>query len=239
MAHNNIKRRLVRRKPVEEEEEIEEPVEEEEVEDEEIEESDEEEEEEEVKPRRGIKPSKKVVPEPKKIKSVKPVKKAKEPEPEPEPEPEDEEVEEEEEEEVPAKKIKVQKVETVVLGSIVAEAMNQLADGKVIVVKSIGHDKFAISYDDAAPAVKEKLRGRAYWDIVENPDYRKWTHEWHQKSYEQKVAFAEKKKIQWDRQKNPKVDVIHLTEAVRRALGVEKYLPEYRSRSARMKIRGG
>lgn len=230
-----VKRRLVRRKPVEEEvedEEVEdEDLEEEEEEEVEEEEEDEEEEEEVVvkKAPRGIsrhadkkaqKPPKVEKPAPKKVKVEEP------------------EEEEEEEEVIPAKKIKVQKVEETVIGSILVEAMKQLGDGKVVVISSLGHDKFSVGYSDAVAAVKEKIRGKQYWDIVASPGYKSWNHEWHQKTYDEKVKFAKSKKIKWDTHPNPKVDVIRLTEAVRAALGVEKYKPEYRSRSARANLRG-
>lgn len=223
-----IKKRLIRRKPVEPEPE-EEEIEDLEPEDEEFEAEIEEEEEEEVKPSkvapRGI--THKV------ISKVPP-----KPAPKPAPKPVVEEPEEEEEEEEPAKKIKVQKVEDTVVSSIVLQAMQHMKEGKSLLITSLGNDKYSIVFSDhALPAPSSKMRGKEYWEAVTSPDYLAWSEEWQNKSYEEKVKFAQKKKISWDSHPNPRVDVIRLTEAVRKALGIEKYKPEYRTRSARASLR--
>jgi len=229
------KRRLVRRKPAEEEEdeeeieEIEPEIDDEVDEDEEYEDEEDEDEEEEEKPRhaRGIKPKAvaKPAPKPMKVKA----KKVKEPEPE----------EDEEEEEVPAKVGKVQKVDDTKASGLLLDVMNQLEDGKSLLITHLGKGKYAIGFADGLKAAPQGLRGDAYWDKVANPGYRDWMHNWHDMTYDEKGKYAKKNKIKWNHHENPKVDVIRLTEAVRAAEGIEKYKPEYRSRSARAALRGG
>jgi hypothetical protein len=230
-----VKRRLIRRKPVEEE------IEEEEVEDEDLEveeeedEEVEEEEDEEEEPAPVKKSSRGIAPKPTPAPAPKPAPKAA-------PKPTKKVVEEEEEEEeepAPSKKVKVQKVEQTVASAILLEAVQHLEDGKTLVISNLGNGKFGVSYsEEIQTAASNKLRGKSYYDTVTSDEHKAWSTEWKQKSYEEKVKFAKKKGIKWDAQPNPRVDVIHLTEAVRLALGIEKYKPEYRSRSARAALRG-
>jgi len=59
---------------------------------------------------------------------------------------------------------------------------------------------------------------------------------WLKHTKEEKYAFAEANQITWDRHESEQLDVIRMSAAVREALGIEKWKPEYASRAAR---RGG
>jgi len=232
-----IKRRLIRRKPVEEEvedEEVEE-VEDTEVEEDEVDVEEEDEDYEEEGEEEEPQPVKKLV-----SRGIAPRPVAKLPMVQAKPVPKQLKLEKVEEEVAPAKTVKVMKVEETVVASVLMEAMKQLADGKVMIVTNLGNGKFSIGHSDNLPTgATSKLRGNAYYDAVVSPEYEKWSAEWKTKTYEEKVRFAQKKKITWDEYPNPKVDVIRLTEAVRTALGIEKYRPEYRTRASRAALRGG
>lgn len=148
------------------------------------------------------------------------------------------EEEEDEEEEAPApkaKKVKLEKVDDTMVSSIVLELLLSLEDGQAVLFqKSDGG--FSISTGEAVETTK-KLKGKAYWEEVTDPKYREWDEEWREKSYEEKVKFAKKQKLEWNEHENPRVDVIRLTQAVREHLGIEKYKPQYRTRSAREAVK--
>lgn len=66
-------------------------------------------------------------------------------------------------------------------------------------------------------------------DVILSPEFSKWTKEWNKKSFEEKKAFAEENKIEWDSD-HPVVQTqkMNLGYAVRSWLKIEKYRPAYR-----------
>jgi hypothetical protein len=87
--------------------------------------------------------------------------------------------------------------------------------------------------------MKRGLTGKQYWEEVLNPEFEQWIKRWGTLTYSEKLSYAVTHKIEWVRvEDNERMDVMHLTEAVRKAENIEKYKPEYRKRTARNKIRG-
>ena len=212
---------------VEDEEELEDDVElEDELEDEE------EEEEEEVTPRKARrfqKPAPKVVTKPA-LKSkvvpppVKAVAKGKEPV--------TDELEDEEVKPVGIKAAPVQVAESILVG-----LLESLEAGKAIVITKINEKKWQITSTDVLKSTG-KLRGKEYWDKVRNPEYNAWRTAWKERSFEEKKAYAKKLGVKWATHANPRIEEMHVTQAVREHEGISKYKPEYASRSARAALRG-
>lgn len=89
---------------------------------------------------------------------------------------------------------------------------------------------------EAVPTT-QKLSGKAYRDEVRSQDFRDHQVVWKELSFEEKVAQAEKLKVKWAEHDDPRVEVMRVTAAVRKQLGIEKYKLQYRSRAARAAIR--
>ncbi|MCJ7761154.1 hypothetical protein MUP59_08470 [Candidatus Bathyarchaeota archaeon] len=214
---------------LEDEEELEDDVEEleDDVED------DQEEEEEEVTPRKARrfqKPAPKVVTKPalkSKVAALPPVKavaKGKEPV--------TDELVDEEVKPVGIKAAPVQVAESILVG-----LLESLEAGKAIVITKINEKKWQVTSTEVLKSVG-KLRGKEYWDKVRNPEYDAWRLAWREKSFEEKKAYAKKLGVKWVAHANPRIEEMHVTQAVREQEGISKYNPEYASRSARAALRG-
>lgn len=156
---------------------------------------------------------------------------------------EEEEAAEEEaaEEEAPAPaKAKIRKVDSVVAGEILTGLLDGLEEGKAIVVTRNGENKWQFAMGDAVVAAggAGKLRGKEFWATVRSPEYDKWRADWKQKTFDEKKKYATKIGAAWEPHENPQIEVMRITAAVREKLGIEKYKPEFASRSARAALRG-
>lgn len=98
-------------------------------------------------------------------------------------------------------------------------------------------DKFFTSLITPAMA-GARLKGKSFWDAVSNPEYQQWSREWNQLTFSEKKKRAEKMGVTWEISKNPKIEAMNITKAVREHLGIEKYRDEYKSRAARANIKG-
>lgn len=123
--------------------------------------------------------------------------------------------------------------------------LGQMEVGKVYTITCIGDGVYTFTVDRADYAVhKSKPRalglvGKAYWDEVLNPDFKTWSAEWNELTYDEKVAKAKKAKVTWESHVDTKINVMRMTMAMTTALGLEKYKPEYSTKSARLALRGG
>lgn len=127
-------------------------------------------------------------------------------------------------------------------GNAISAIFDAMAEGQIAVLKKVDSRTILMTLTDedaglSVAAGPRKLSGKEYWQEVLDPDYNEWREEWVELTYEEKVARAKKAKVKWEEHENPKVDVMRLTEAYRKHLGVHKYKPEYRSRSARSAVR--
>jgi hypothetical protein len=98
-------------------------------------------------------------------------------------------------------------------------------------------DKFFTSLITPAMA-GARLKGKSFWDAVSNPEYQQWSREWNQLTFSEKKKRAEKMGVTWEISKNPKIEAMNITKAVREHLGIEKYRDEYKSRASRANIKG-
>jgi len=167
-----------------------------------------------------------------------------------EPEPESEEYEEEEEVEPAPRKRRRKKVvevepepeseEAAFSSADLFEAiLGGLSEGQSVTITA-SEDEWVLSAGGetvAAPKVT-LLKGRAYHDEVLAEEFLDWREKWQELTFSEKKAQAKKAKAEWDEHEDPRVEAMRIAAAIREALGIEKYKPEYRTRAARAAIRG-
>lgn len=129
----------------------------------------------------------------------------------------------------------------------IEDIMSSLRDGEALMLKKEGINSYQISVipndiiisKTGFQYLKKGLTGRQYWDEVLNPEFAVWSKKWNAMTYSEKLKYTKSKKIVWEPvPDNQKLDVMRMTEAVRKAENIEKYKPEYMKRSARSKVRG-
>jgi len=168
---------------------------------------------------------KKVIPPPaKKVVPPAPVKKVKQPEPE--------------EDEAPAPKVvKVKSVADTVVDNILPKLLDSLVAGKAIIITKIGENKWQVLPSDAV-AKSKKVVGKEYWDEVISEEYRQWSEEWSALTFAEKQQRGKKAGIKWNASGDQRIEIMSLTDAMRKHDGIEKYKEQYRDRAARALLRG-
>jgi len=114
-----------------------------------------------------------------------------------------------------------------------------LSEGQSVTITA-SEDEWVLSAGGetvAAPKVT-LLKGRAYHDEVLAEEFLDWREKWQELTFSEKKAQAKKAKAEWDEHEDPRVEAMRIAAAIREALGIEKYKPEYRTRAARAAIRG-
>lgn len=81
------------------------------------------------------------------------------------------------------------------------------------------------------------LRGKAFDDEVLSDDYKEWHKEWSQMSVAKKQAVAKKAKAEWDEHDNEPTNMMRMATATWKALGIEKYKPQYATQASRRALR--
>jgi hypothetical protein len=129
----------------------------------------------------------------------------------------------------------------------IEDIMKAMREGEAVMIKCLGVNTYQVSVipNDIIVSktgfqyLKKGITGRQYWLEVLNPEFEEWSKKWNAMTYSEKLKYAKSKKIKWESvPDNPKLDVMRMSEAVRKAENIEKYKPEYMKRSARSKIRG-
>jgi hypothetical protein len=129
----------------------------------------------------------------------------------------------------------------------IEDIMSSLRDGEALMLKKVGINSYQLSVipNDIIVSktgfqyLKKGITGKQYWDEVLNPEFIEWSKNWNAMTYSEKLKYTKSKKIVWEPvPDNPRLDVMRMTEAVRKAENIEKYKPEYKKRSARSKVRG-
>ena len=143
-------------------------------------------------------------------------------------------------EEVVVKKTVVKPVDATAAGANMLELLDSMADGQSLVITRNNAGKWTFSTTDAIAAASKPagLRGNAYWDEVISPEFRAWYADWHNLTQDERIRTAKKNGVTWKEDKDPRVNIMRATAAYREAMGIEKYKPEYRSRSERAKLQG-
>jgi hypothetical protein len=126
-----------------------------------------------------------------------------------------------------------------------ADILENMRIGTVIVVYREDKSSWKVTVTDKfftsliTPATTgARLKGKVFWEAVSNPEYRKWSSEWNQLTFSEKKKRAEKMGVSWQPSKNPRIEAMNVTRAVREHLGIKKYRDEYDSRAARANIKG-
>lgn len=129
----------------------------------------------------------------------------------------------------------------------VEDIMKAMRSGEAIMIKFDGVNSYQVSIvpNDIIVSktgfqyLKKGITGKQYWKEVLNPEFEEWSKKWSNMTYTEKLEYATKLGVVWRRvETNERLDVMNMTEAVRKAEHIEKYKPEYMKRSARSKIRG-
>jgi hypothetical protein len=125
-----------------------------------------------------------------------------------------------------------------------ADILENMKVGTIIMVLREAADSWKVTVTDKRfsdvvhpNTTNVRLSGRAYWDTVSNPDYVLWSKEWNQLTFSEKKKRAQKLGVTWEANRDPKIETMLLTAAVREKLGIKKYRPEFSSRAARSNIR--
>lgn len=117
-----------------------------------------------------------------------------------------------------------------------------LSEGDALIIRCTAEDTYVISkatHESIASAPEPKPAGKkvSVNDMLTD-EFKEWRTAWAELTYEEKVEKAEEAGVEWNRHENPKVDVMRLSAAMREALGIEKWRPEYSTRAARAAARG-
>jgi len=143
----------------------------------------------------------------------------------------------------PAKQLKAKKVGF----NPIEDIMNAMRSGEAVMIKREGTNSYQVSVvpNDIIVSktgfkyLKKGITGKQYWNEVLNPEFEVWSKKWNSMTYTEKLAYATKLGVTWRRSEtNERLDVMNMSEAVRKAENIDKYKPEYKKRSARAKVRG-
>jgi len=144
---------------------------------------------------------------------------------------------------VPVKRLKATKVGF----NPIEDIMNAMRSGEAVMIKREGTNSYQVSVvpNDIIVSktgfkyLKKGITGKQYWQEVLNPEFEVWSKKWNSMTYTEKLAYATKLGVTWRRsESNERLDVMNMSEAVRKAECIDKYKPEYKKRSARAKVRG-
>lgn len=153
-------------------------------------------------------------------------------------------VEEDVVEEAPAKvaapSLKLKTVSSQVMEELLPAMMEAMSTGQVIVITKTADGKWTVgpASGRAAASAAGKLTGKAYLEEVCTQEYLKFDEEWNQLTAAEKRNRAKKEGVKWEDDKDERVNMIRLTQAMREHMGVEKYKPEYQTRKQRDAVRG-
>jgi hypothetical protein len=141
-------------------------------------------------------------------------------------------------EEDEAEVIEVKKVDTVVAEEVLTGLLDAMDKNQSLVVTKLANNKWQFSSGTVAVAAGPKLKGQEYWDEVLTDEYKEWQADWSTLTYAEKKKKAKSMKVKWEEHEDERVDNIRISQAVQAKLGVEKYREDYRTRSARSRLKG-
>lgn len=118
-------------------------------------------------------------------------------------------------------------------------------DDGAVIVKAIGMVGTPVNVGEPAAPAAAGLRGDAYDKEVWTPEYYNFIRvdagdgkPWEKHTTDEKSALAKSAGLTWQEHTDAKITAMNMFNAVIAALGVEKYKPEYKSKSARDAVRG-
>ena len=140
----------------------------------------------------------------------------------------------------PAKKdIEIKKADDQVAEGVLSGLLEAMDAGHSILVTRLSSStwQFANAETVALPT-GPKLKGKEYNEEVLTEEYKEWHDDWKEMTYQEKKASAKKLKVKWDEHEDQRVDNIRMSAEVRAKLNIEKYKPEYVEKSARDRLKG-
>ena len=124
--------------------------------------------------------------------------------------------------------------------NLIQDLINELAEGKSLLITILGQGKLqVVSQEFVAPKATSSsgLSGKEFWDTVADPGFIEWNSEWKKLTFDEKKAAAKKAGAKWEPHEDEGIEHMRLSSAMRDALGIEKYKPEYRTREQRAALR--
>jgi hypothetical protein len=120
----------------------------------------------------------------------------------------------------------------------VLNLLEGLREGETIVVRRESRNEWVLATMQTMAAVAVQKSDRlpaGFDDSLKTEEYLDWQDEWTPKTYEEKVAWAKKNKVEWefDPDKDERINHMRVSLAVQDHLGIEKYLPQFRTQAAR------
>lgn len=118
------------------------------------------------------------------------------------------------------------------------DVLNDLKVGHAVVITREDKEKYSMRVLETDEfSAKPTMSKAEYLGIVYTEAYTEFERSWGVKSAEERLAYAKKKKIEWDEHDDHRINMLRLTQAVREAEGIEKYKPEWNTKAKRSKIR--
>lgn len=116
------------------------------------------------------------------------------------------------------------------------ELFGKLEEGQAITITRVGEDEYLLhAVEAAAPTpVKVKKVRRVPREVFFTKEYSDWLAEWSEKTYEDKLAYAEEHGIEWDSNDDKGINAMRISIAVwRDELGIQKYMDGFQTVSER------
>jgi hypothetical protein len=131
--------------------------------------------------------------------------------------------------------------------NVFADLLECLESGQALLVTKTSKNKYQITSGaaTAVTAVKGRgITGSEFEKTAFSEEYYTYLYEdagdgksWKEMTPEERYAFAEVAEADWEEHENPKTDQMRMGQAVREALGIEKWKPQYASRSVRKALK--
>jgi len=129
--------------------------------------------------------------------------------------------------------VSIKMVNDVITDNVFSKLLESLDKDESVIITSLGNGKWKLSKGDTLKMGLKKMTKAEAMQEMYNPAYIEFYEWWKTLDYEAKVKEANAVGAEWESHENERVDIIKLTQAYRDVKGVEKYKPEYRTRSAR------
>jgi hypothetical protein len=135
------------------------------------------------------------------------------------------------------KAAEIKMVEATVVENVFTKLIEALDEGKAIIITKTKSNQYQVVSGDAVKFGGQKMSNAEYWKEVISPEFREWNEEWSQMTFDERKKEAIKIKAKWEPHEDPGIEGMHIAQAVRAKLGIEKYKPEYRTRAQRAALR--
>jgi hypothetical protein len=117
--------------------------------------------------------------------------------------------------------------------------LDYMAKGHTLMLQRYSDDTWEIGMtkEERVASGRKKLTGVSYWDEVLSDEFQTFQKEWSKLSPEEKIAKARKEGVTWDEHDDPKINIMHLSDAYRAHYKIKKYKPEYENAAMRKALK--